>query len=217
MVNRDRDTIRVLVVDDHELLRSGVRLSLTAQEDIEIVGEADCGEQALAVAEKLQPDVVLMDLKMPGMGGVAATRALREARPDCRVLVLSSFHDPTLVREAMQAGASGYVVKDVSSDEVADAIRSAHEGRTHLASQAAEALIASIDQSPSLGSDLSDRQREVLSLIAKGHSNQEIAERLFLSPSTVRYHVSEILVKLGAANRAAASALAVKHGIIDRA
>jgi NarL family two-component system response regulator LiaR len=206
--------IRVMTVDDHEILRSGIRFSLGAFDDLELVGEAHSGEEALRLCEKLQPDVVLMDMLMPEMNGVDTTQAIRHRHPDVQVLVLTSFHDQDLVRRAMRAGAVGYLVKGVSADELAEAIRAARGGQSTLSTEAVQALVQATNTAPTLGADLTDREREVLALLAQGLSNAEIAQRLTISLSTVKYHVHGILSKLGAASRAEAAALALKHNLI---
>jgi NarL family two-component system response regulator LiaR len=211
----DPNCIRVLVVDDHMVVRNGIRFSLLAFDDIELIAEADSGEQALRLCDELQPDVVVMDLVMPGMDGVVATRAIVEKNPRIQVIALTSFQEGTLVQDALQAGAIGYLLKDVAMDELAQAIRSAHAGRATLAPEAARALAQTAAQPHRLGDDLTDREREVLALLVDGLSNARIAERLGISVSTARFHVSAILSKLGAANRAEAAALAMKHRLVS--
>ncbi len=211
----DPNRIRVLVVDDHMVVRNGIKFSLLAFDDIELIAEADSGEQALRLCDELQPDVVVMDLVMPGMDGVVATRAIVEKNPRIQVIALTSFQEGTLVQDALQAGAIGYLLKDVSMDELAQAIRSAHAGRATLAPEAARALAQTAAQPYRLGDDLTDREREVLALLVDGLSNARIAEALGISVSTARFHVSAILSKLGASNRAAAAALAMKHRLVS--
>jgi NarL family two-component system response regulator LiaR len=206
--------IRVLAVDDHELLRDGIRLSLLKYEDIELVGEARSGEDALQKCGQLLPDVVLMDMRLPRMDGIAATQAIKESYPEIQVLVLTSFVEKDLVQRAVQAGAVGYLTKGASKIEIAGAIRAAHAGKTTLSPEALQALIQATKEPAKVGTDLTRRQREVLKLMVIGLNNKEIGEKLFLSSSTVSYHVSEILSKLGAANRAEASALAVQNGLV---
>lgn len=206
--------IRVLAVDDHELLRDGIRLSLLKYEDIELVGEARSGEDALQKCGQLLPDVVLMDMRLPRMDGIAATQAIKESYPEIQVLVLTSFVEKDLVQRAVQAGAVGYLTKGASKIEIAGAIRAAHAGKTTLSPEALQALIQATKEPAKVGTDLTRRQREVLKLMVIGLNNKEIGEKLFLSSSTVGYHVSEILSKLGAANRAEASALAVQNGLV---
>jgi NarL family two-component system response regulator LiaR len=206
--------IRVLAVDDHELLRDGIRLSLLKYEDIELVGEARSGEDALQKCGQLLPDVVLMDMRLPRMDGIAATQAIKESYPEIQVLVLTSFVEKDLVQRAVQAGAVGYLTKGASKIEIAEAIRAANAGKTTLSPEAMQALIEATKEPAKVGTDLTKRQREVLKLIVVGLNNKEIGEKLYLSTSTVSYHVSEILSKLGAANRAEASAIAVQNGLV---
>jgi NarL family two-component system response regulator LiaR len=188
---------------------------LLAFDDIELVAEAASGEEALRLCAEGRPDVVLMDMVMPGMDGADTTRALRERYPQTQVLALTSFQNGELVQDALQAGAIGYLLKDVPIDELAAAIRDAHAGRSTLAPAAAQALVKATRQQPALGFDLTDRQKEVLALVVEGLSNAEIAERLVISLATARYHVSTILSKLGASNRAEAAAMAVKHDLLQ--
>jgi NarL family two-component system response regulator LiaR len=206
--------IRAVVVDDHAVVRSGIEYSLLALEDIELVGSASGGAEALRLCEELQPDVVLMDMMMPDMDGVTATRAILQRCPRTRVIALTSFQEGSLVQEALQAGATSYLLKDVGMVELAEAIRAARAGRAILAPEAAKALAEVATQSMELGFDLTDREREVLTLIVEGKSNAEIADQLSVSLSTARFHVSTILSKLGATNRAEAAALAVKHRLV---
>jgi two-component system, NarL family, response regulator LiaR len=207
--------IRIVIVDDHPIVRKGLVFALAAFPDLEPVSEAGNGEDAIRVCGQILPDVVLMDMMMPGMGGVDATRALRARFPEIKVLALSSFHDASLVRSALQAGAIGYLVKDMAIDDLAHAIRSAAAGQSTIAQAATQALLETAPEAPPPGLELTERQREVLALVVAGMSNQEIAERLTVSVPTVRFHVSAILDKLGASNRAAAAALAVKNNLLD--
>jgi NarL family two-component system response regulator LiaR len=209
------DSIRVLLVDDHAVVRSGLGAFLLAFDDLELVGEAGGGEEAIRQCEQLHPDVVLMDLVMPGMDGAAATEVIRERFPDVQVLVLTSFKEEELVQGALQAGAIGYLLKDVVADDLADAIRAAHAGRATLAPEAAEVLIQSTRKPPALGSDLTERELDVLALMVEGISNPEIAERLVVSRSTVKFHVSNILSKLGASSRTEAVSLALQHNLVN--
>ena len=210
------DCIRVIVVDDHELLRGGIRFALLAIDDIELVGEAHHGLEALNVCAATQPDVVLMDMHLPGaMDGVATTQAIRALYPAVQVVALSSYANPEQVRAILQAGAIGYLVKGVSVAAMADAIRAAHAGRPTLTTEALAALVEPATTiKPHLGGDLSPREREVLALLVDGMSNAQIAQRLIVSVAAVKYHVSSILSKLGAANRTEAAALARKYGLV---
>lgn len=208
------ERIRVMIVDDHPVVRNGLRFSLLTFGDVELVGEAGSGEEAVRLCEEIRPDVVLMDLKMPGMDGVAATRAIRQRCLETQVIALTSFREPDLVQQALQAGAIGYLLKDVAIEDLSEAIRSAHAGRSTLAPEALQALTRPTAATSPLGGDLTDRQREVLALMVDGLSNVQIADRLTISLSTARFHVSTILRKLGAANRAEATALAIKYQLL---
>ena len=209
------EPIRVMTVDDHAILRGGLKFLLLAFEDIELVGEARSGREAVRLCRQLQPDVVLMDMMMPEMDGVATTQAIKERCPGIQILVLSSFSDPALVQRVIQAGAIGYLLKDVPIDELADGIRAAAAGKTVLAPEAAQALVHVAEpEVPQPGHDLTERQLEILALLVEGLTNNEIAEQLVLSPYTVRNHVSEILSKLGTSTRTEAAALAVRLGLV---
>jgi NarL family two-component system response regulator LiaR len=209
------DPIRVMVVDDHAVVRSGLRMFLLAFDDIELVAEAASGEEALRLCDEARPHVVLMDMVMPGMDGANTTRMLRERHPEAQVLALTSFQNGKLVQDALQAGAIGYLLKDVPIDSLAAAIRAAHAGQSTLAPAAAQALVKATKAQPETDFGLTERQKQVLALVVEGLSNAEIAERLVISLPTARYHVSTILSKLGATNRAEAAAMAVKHDLLS--
>ncbi|MFD9359619.1 response regulator [Streptomyces sp. NPDC060031] len=209
--------IRVLLVDDHQVVRRGLRTFLEVQEDIEVVGEAPDGDEGIARAEELRPDVILMDIKMPGTDGIEALRRLRALDNPARVLIVTSFTEQRTVVPALRAGAAGYVYKDIDPDALAAAIRSVHAGHVLLQPEVAVALLSEDDQPSSAGrgGSLTDREREVLLHIADGRSNREIARALVLSEKTVKTHVSNILMKLDLADRTQAALWAVRHGITD--
>ena len=201
--------IRVLIADDHAVVRQGLRTFLDLQEDIEVVGEAADGAEALDVAERLAPDVVLVDLVMPGIDGIEAIRRLRERAPDARAIVLSSFVDDDKLFPAVRAGAAGYLLKDVQPQELVEAIRTVHGGGALLHPQVAARLLEELTEDP-----LTPREREVLALIGRGMPNKLIARELSLSEKTVKAHVSSILGKLGVTDRTQAALYAVREGLV---
>jgi NarL family two-component system response regulator LiaR len=206
--------IRVMLVDDHDMVRQGLAVFLQAFDDLQLVGEATNGSEALRLCAEHRPDVVLMDLVMPEMDGVAAIRAIRQSYPGIQIIALTSFKDEDLVEAALQAGAIGYLLKNISINELAHAIRAARAGQPTLAPEATQALIEVATQSPPPGQDLTQRERSVLALMVEGLNNPQIAERLGVSRSTVKTHVSSILAKLGVANRLEAVTLALQHKLV---
>jgi two-component system, NarL family, response regulator LiaR len=197
------------------MVREGLAVFLQVSDDLELAGEAENGTEAVALCEQLRPDVVLMDLKMPQMDGVTATRLITERFPEIRVIALTSFQEEGLVQRALQAGAISYLLKNVSAEALGDAIRSAYAGRPTLAPEAAQDLVRSATKGPQPGDDLTAREREVLGLLVRGLNNKEIAETLVVSPSTVKFHVSRILAKLEVGSRTEAVALALRHHLVS--
>ena len=206
--------IKVVIADDHALLRRGLETILSLFDDIELVAQADDGAEAVLLCEQTQPDVVLMDLVMPGLDGATATREILRRCPATRVLVLTSFSDEALIESALSAGAIGYLMKDISGAQLAAAIRRASAGKPTLAPEAAEVLMHRVAGPGLKGQDLTARERQVLTLLADGLSNAEIAERLVVSLSTVKGHVSSIISKLGASSRTEAATIAVRHHLV---
>lgn len=208
------ERIRVLLVDDHQVVRQGLRAFLQLQPDLEVVGEAAGGRAALEAAAAGRPDVVLMDLVMPEGDGIAAIRALAQVAPGARVLVLSSFADDEHIFAAMQAGAAGYLLKDVDPDALAEAIREVRRGRPALHPDVAARLMRRVaDPAGAATESLTPREREVLRLVVEGYANKQIARRLLITEKTVKTHVSSILQKLGVADRTAAAVLAIRQGL----
>jgi DNA-binding NarL/FixJ family response regulator len=206
--------IRVLLVDDHAVVRRGLRGFLELLPDIRVVGEASTGEEAVEAVDRIVPDVVLMDLVMPGAGGVEATALIRRAHPSVEVVALTSFADEATVTAALEAGAAGYLMKDAEADEVADAIRSAHAGDAPLSPAIATRIVEEVAQGAvSAHDDLTPRELDVLTLIARGRSNKVIARELGVAEKTVKTHVSHILAKLGVSDRTQAALYAVKQGL----
>ena len=207
--------IRVMIVDDHPIVRDGLKNMLLAFDDLQLVSAVGDSAAALASCQQHQPDVILMDIHMPGIDGITATRLVLAQYPHMKVIMLTSFVDDTMVRTALEAGAIGYLLKNVSINTMAEAIRAAYAGQPSLSPEATSALVRATTASPQPGSDLSDREREVLALLVQGLTNEEIAGQLTISPATVRHHVSACLQKLGAANRTQAVALATKYHLVS--
>jgi two-component system, NarL family, response regulator LiaR len=208
---------RVLIVDDHAVVRQGLRTFLGMLNDIEVVGEASSGVQAVSEAARLAPEVILMDLVMPEMDGIEATRRIREANPEARVIVLTSFADDDKIFPAIRAGAIGYLLKDVKPADLADTIRAASRGESRLAPDITKKVLSGISgggEPGAAGSEgLTERETEVLRRVARGRSNKEIGAELFIAEKTVKTHISSILSKLGLADRTQAAVWAVKHGL----
>ncbi|MEW5959170.1 MAG: response regulator transcription factor [Chloroflexota bacterium] len=213
---KSANPINVLIVDDHAVMRTGLKFFLLAFGDLRLVGEAASGEAAVTLCEQLQPDVVLMDLMMPGLNGADATQLICKRWPQIRVIVLTNFQEAELVQQALLAGATGYLLKNVSAEDLAKAIRTVYAGRPTLAPEATEALIQATVQSPAPGQDLTAREREVLALVVTGKTNPEIARELTIGLSTVKFHVSSILDKLRVSSRAEAIAVAWKYKLVNR-
>jgi NarL family two-component system response regulator LiaR len=213
----DSPPIRVLIVDDQPVVRSGLSAFLMAYDDLELAGEAGNGGEAVQLCQQLRPDVIIMDMMMPGLNGAKATQAIRAHQPGAKIIALTSFKDEDLVQQALQAGAISYLLKNVTADDLAEAIRAAHRGRSTLAPEATQALLraAAHPPAPTPGFDLTNREREVLALLVQGLNNPDIAQKLVVSRSTVKFHVSSILSKLGAASRTEAVALAVQHRLVN--
>ncbi len=213
------EAISVLIVDDHDLVRQGVRAFLETQPDLEIVGEASEGEEAVQMAQQYIPDVVLMDLVMPGMNGVEATRQIKQISPRTQVVILTSFHEDENIFPALRVGALSYTLKDIRSSELAEIIRKAARGEPVLHPRVASRVIEEVRQSkqlvPPAFADLTERELEVLRLVAEGFSNTEIAAKLVLSEKTVKGHVSNILSKLHRADRTQAAIFAWQQGLME--
>ncbi len=212
----DSQPIRILIVDDHAMVRSGLRNFLYAYEWMTLVGEAENGAGAVAFCTTHEVDVVLMDIMMPEMDGTEATRKIAALGKGIRIIVLTSFHEQDQVEQALQAGATSYLLKNVSAEGLAQAIRAAYSGRSTLAPEAAEALIAATRQKSGLGSDLTVREKQVLALLVKGRSNYDIANQLNISMATVKYHLSNIFSKLGVRSRVEAATLAMQHRLVEK-
>jgi len=211
----DDGAIRVMLVDDHAVVRRGLRGFLELLRDIEVVGEAEDGAQAVALADRLRPDVILMDLLMPVMDGLTAIAEIKKAQPEIEIVAVTSFIEEQKVTAALEAGASGYLLKDAEPDEVANAIRSAHAGEVHLDPAVAKLLTQRLRSKPAERpvEPLTDREREVLAHVARGSANKEIAHALGITERTARTHVSNILGKLGLVSRTQAALWAVEHGM----
>jgi NarL family two-component system response regulator LiaR len=208
--------IKVMVVDDHDVVREGISGFLNAFDDLELVGEARDGQEAVVLCAKTQPDVILMDIVMPVMDGIEATEVIREKYPNVKVVILTSFNDEDSVVQGLQAGAISYLLKNASIHDMSSTIRAAYAGKPVLAPEAAQALIKSKTSPAEPNYNLNDRELEVLALMTRGMSNPDIAKELYLSRSTIKFHVSAILSKLGVSSRTEAAALAIDQGLVSR-
>ena len=206
--------IRVLIADDHHIIRDGLKVFLANQPDIKVVGEASNGRQALELSRELKPDIILMDLVMPVIDGTSAIKLVRKQDAQVRILALTSFTEKSLVQEAVQAGANGFLYKDCTPEELVSAIRNLSSGQPALSSLATQALMDSMAKPATPVPDLTKREIEVLTLVAKGATNTEIARQISLSTSTVGFHISNIFIKLGAGNRTEAANLGRKYRLI---
>jgi two-component system, NarL family, response regulator LiaR len=209
------ESVRVMIVDDHAVVRSGLSAFIMAYDDLEFVGEAGGGAEAVDKCRAFDPDVILMDLVMPEVDGAEATRRIREACPDVQVIALTSYKEEELVQAALRAGAISYLLKNVTAAELAQAIRAAHAGRSTLAPEAAQVLINAATRADEVETGLTERELDVLRLMVDGLTNPDIAKKLFVSRSTVKFHVSNILMKLGASSRTEAVSMAIHSRLVD--
>lgn len=213
--SHEEQPVRVVVVDDQAIVRSGIRYALLDYHDIEVVAVVGSGEEALDACVRLHPDVVLMDLLMPGMGGMEAIAALRASAPEIHVVALTGVQEGSQIEEALQAGAIGYLLKDVAVEDLAKAIRLARHGIPSLAPAAAQALVHTVaSRPPKIGQDLTHREHEVLKLLTAGLTNQQIAERLVITPATVKFHTRSIRSKLGTSSRTETAVLAMRNHLV---
>ncbi len=209
------ETIRVLIVDDHEMVREGLAAMLKTAPDLTLAGQVPDGDYAVAFCAEQCPDVVLMDLEMPKMDGVTATRRIREHCPYTQIIALTSFSEDDRIQASLEAGVIGYLLKNIPAGQLRDAIRNAHAGKSTLAPEAAQSLIKASVRPPKLGADLTDRELGVLTQMVEGMTNAQIGQVLEISLSTAKFHVSTILSKLNASSRTEAVSLALKHGLIE--
>ena len=206
--------IRVIIVDDHTVVRSGLGAVLASSDGMELVGEAENGEEAVRLCEQLQPDIVLMDLLMPKMDGVAATKIIHENWPQIHIIALTSYKEKEYVEGVLKAGATSYLLKNVSADELISAINRAVLGQPSLSPEAAQVLIQTVNEPSQPDAEITEREREILALMVEGKSNNEIAKSIYVSQSTVKFHVSNILSKLDVSSRTEAVALALQQELI---
>ncbi|MFP4321320.1 MAG: response regulator [Anaerolineales bacterium] len=211
----DKPIIRLIIADDHDMLRDGLRYFIDSFDDLELLAEATDGEQAIWYCQEHQPDVVLMDLKMPRLGGIEAIQRLKAEYPNMKFIVLTSFVEEDMVQTALAAGATGYLLKDAGAQDLYNAIQRAYGGQTMLAPEATQVLVQATTRPPKLGHDLTAREIEILQHLVHGLSNSEIGEKLFISRSTVKNHISSIFAKLQTDSRTEAAALAIQHNIVQ--
>ena len=214
MKNSPSKPIRVMIVDDHAMVRRGLATILKVFSDLKLAGEAESGEAAIQLCAKILPDVILMDMMLPMMDGAETTYAIRQKFPESQVIILTSFKEGKMIKKALESGAIGYLLKDVSAEDLAWAIRGAHTGRATLSPEAAQSLVEAANQPPELGLDLTNREREVLALMIEGLNNTQIAGNLGVNTSTVKSHVSHILAKLFVTSRTEAVTLALRNHIV---
>lgn len=215
-MNSDGEKVKLFLVDDHKVVRSGIKALVETEPSLEVIGEASDGREAVAKVSQKSPDVILMDLVMPEMDGVEATKRIIEDKPEGKILILTSFSEEERIIQAIKAGATGYLIKDASPDELVGAIRDVHRGESTLDPKVAGTVLRSMqNEEEDSSEDLTEREVEVLELVAEGLPNDDIAEKLYISERTVRSHVSNILGKLGLANRTQAALYAVRQGIAE--
>ena len=207
--------IKVLIVDDHSLVRNGIKTILGIYDDIEVIGEAENGKEALEICGKCLPDVVLMDLIMPEINGIEATKKILESWPTIKVVTLTSFVDKKLIEDSLKAGAIGYVLKNISGENLVATIRDAEKGKSTLSSEASDFLISNIKKPAFVEYQLTNQEKNILGCLVEGLSNKNIAQKLVLSLSTVKFHVSNILNKLGASSRAEVISIAIKNKLVE--
>ena len=210
----ESESIRVIIVDDHTVVRSGLGAVLDVSEGIELIGEAGDGEEAVRICESLQPDVILMDLQMPKMDGVEATRLIHGKWPQIHIIALTSYKEKEYVEGVLKAGATSYLLKNVSAEELVSAINKVVLDQPSLSPEAAQVLIQTVNDPSQPGTDLTDREHEILALMVEGKSNSEISESIFITQATVKYHVSNILSKLGVTSRTEAVVIAIKNNLV---
>lgn len=209
-----KNRIKVLIADDHPLVRHGIKTFLETYDDIYIVGEAENGREAIEICEKHLPDVVLMDVRMPGLNGIEATNHILKKRPNIKVIILTSFIDKELIENSLKAGASSYLLKNESGERIVRVIRDAYQGKSNLSSEATQIMISEVRNPLSKRYQLTKREKEILSFMVEGLSNKEIAKRLTLSTSTIQFHITNILSKFGVSKRTAAIYLALKQKLV---